>query len=291
MKIEVVIGMGKKTFLPHLKEKFGLKDYHPGYHHRTPLIVFGCGNQMRKKRVMEHKGLIVIVWTGSDTLNLQENPEFVEYLKEHEGRVFSLTFSHWCKTDLDYFGIKYQHRLIIPTIMDNFRYSPETKDKVYHYGSVNKLWYYGTNLLKEIERKWDAYQIRVNPEFIYTTYHSYNTADLQGLYKDSILGVRLTEHDGIAGSVMELGLMGSRTIYNDPQVPCAIPYMKNPYTTYNPGVKHKWCYQKGDLVQIVGDLIQKELDERPIPDKILAEEMKEFVYDDLAWLDTKFYTG
>jgi len=291
MRLEVVTGMGKNTFLPHLKKKFGLDDYRPGHHGRSPLLVYGGGNQMRKKLVMNHKGLAVIVWTGSDTLMLQENPGFVEYLKENENRIFSLTFSHWCKTDLDHFGIKYQHRLVIPTDKTLYKYVPETKGEIYHYGSANKPWNYGTNLVKEIERKWDAYQITKNPEFIYTTYHAYSTSDLLGLYRDSILGVRLTEHDGIAGSVLEMGLMGRRSIYNDPQVPCAIPYLDNPYTKYNPGVKQKWCYQKGDLVQIVGDMIQEELNERPLPDKLLAEEMEEFVYDDLAWLDTKYYIG
>lgn len=281
--------IGTNSFTEKMLQKFKLQRYREEFH--EPLVVRGCTNMRKKKMIMRHQGFCVISWGGSDTLFLESYLPFIEYLKQNEDRIFHVAFSHWCKTDLEHFDIPYIHRLIYPGEVSHFPYEPKTKGEVYHYGSAKKPWYYGTDLVQEIERKWDAYHTIENPEFIYTFHGKYGLADLQSLYKDAIVGVRLTEHDGIANSVLEMGLMGRRSIYNDPQIPSAIPYMENPYTEYSPRVFKKWCYQKGDLVQIVGDLIEEELNERPMPDKTLAEEMKEFTHDDLAWLDTKFYTG
>lgn len=280
--------IGTNSFAMKMMTKYKLRPYRKEI--LAPLLVRGCTNVRKKTRIMQHKGICVISWGGSDTLYLGDFLSFVEYLKENEDRIFHVVHSHWCKVDLDHFDIPYIHRLIYPGIPANFPFEPETKGKVYHYGQPKRPWYYGTNLLSEIERRWEAYQISEKPEFIYTHHGLHDLPKLLGFYRDSLLGVRLTEHDGIAGSVIEMGLMGRRSIYNG-NLPCAIHYMENPYTEYNPGVRHRWCYQKGDLVQIVGDLIQEELENRPMPDKLLAEEMQELVYDDEKWLNTKFYTG
>jgi len=289
MRLQACIGMGQKSFLPSVKEKFKLGTYTPRIDTQVPLFVFGCGSITLKTCVSNHKGFAVILWTGSDTLTLHQHPGFVAYLKQNEDRIFNVTFSHWCKTDLDHFGINYQHRLIIPVDVSGYQFESECEDKVYHYGNRKRQWYYGTTLLNRIELQWE--HDSTAPEFIYTTYGEHREMELYELYKDAIIGVRLTEHDGIAGSVIEMGLMGRRSIYNDPQVPCAVTYMSNPYLEYDPMVTKRWCYQGNSLIQSVGQLILDTVHEHPDPDKLLAEEMKEFVYDDLAWLDTKFYTG
>lgn len=280
--------IGTNAFTTKMMTKYKLRPYRS--ERMTPLLVRGCTNRRKKTRIMQHKGVCVISWGGSDTLYLGEFLPFVEYLKANEDRIFHLVHSHWCKVDLDHFNIPYIHRLIYPGIVSNFQFTPETEGSVYHYGQQKRPWYYGTNLLSEIERKWDAYQITEKPEFIYTHHAKHGLSTLLKLYKDSLVGVRLTEHDGIANSVIEMGLMGRRSIYNG-ELPCAIHYMENPYLEFNPEVRYRWCYQNGGLVQRVGDLIQEELEERPMPDKLLSEEMHEFMYDDESWLDTKFYTG
>ena len=273
MRINTVIGMGKRTFLPQVQKKFGLQRYDQPFHWKFPLFVFGCGSGKLKNLVMQHRGFAVILWTGSDTLTLHTNPRFLDYLHVNKSRIFNITFSHWCKTDLEHFGIAYRHRLIIQKDVSKFSFVPETKGEIYHYGSEERPWYYGTETVQKIEKIWDSVLTMKNPEFNYAVYGKYRPKLLHQVYADSILGVRLTEHDGIAGSVLEMGLMGRRTIYNDPQIPSAIPYMSNPYLEYNPEVKSRWCYQNGTLAVTVLHMIKEELENRPEPDKLLAEQM------------------
>ena len=100
------------------------------------------------------------------------------------------------------------------------------------------------------------------------------------------MGVRLTEHDNMAMSVVEMGLMGRRSIFNG-NVPCAIPYPCAPYDKYEPLTKRRWVWQDDGLLPIIGSMI---LDYRGTkPDRLLAEEMAEFVHDDEDWLNTEFY--
>jgi len=287
MRLEVVTGMSKDFFQPNLRKKFDLEQYNPRTDLNRPLLVFGCGAPALKKLVMSHQGFCVILWTGSDTLKLHAFPPFLEFCKNNTSRVFHMTYSHWCKVDLDHWGIPYTERLIVPTDITKFNFEKQTDGDIYHYGNKNRIWYYGTTMVEKIEERW--LKDTQKPGFSYATFWSYSPEELYQVYTEALLGVRLTEHDGIAGSVIEMGLMGRRTIYNGDH-PSAIHYSPNPYTKYTPEVAERWVYQDETIINRVMELIVDELTNRPQPDKLLAEEMKEYVHDDLKWLDTKYYT-
>jgi len=286
MKLEVVTGISKNFFQPNLRKKFGLDAYNPTRDRMRPLLMFGCGSTKLKTIVMQHTGFCLIIWTGSDSLRLHNFPEFVDFCKRNTSRIFHITRSHWVRLDLDHWGIPHIQKLITPTDLTKVKFEPETQSKIYHYGSKKKVWYYGTPLVKGIEYRWANDSTK--PKFLFATPGEYTPDKLYQIYKDSLLGIRLTEHDGIAGSVIEMGLMGRRTIYNG-EYPCSVPYSKNDYRQYTPAVLNGWVHQNGSLVEKVVKLITDEFEKHPIPDKLLAEEMKEYVYDDLKWLDTKFY--
>ena len=273
---------------PLFKQRYGLEDY--DYRNRQdrkePIIVFGMYGGGTKSQMMNHQGLIVIVWSGSDSLRLNEHPNFVEYCKLNEHRIFHIAHSHWIQTDLGHFGLKYIDKVVIPRDLSMFSFEKECGKSVYHYGTHQRKWYYGTEVLEKLELKW-----RKNPHYpkiIRTVQDAYKLDELYNLYKDSFLGVRLTEHDNMAMSVVEMGLMGRRSIFNG-NVPCAISYPVEPYS-YNPDTKRRWVWQdKEEMVTLIGNMILNYKYYFNGPDRLLAEEMEEFIYDDGKWLNTEYY--
>jgi len=90
----------------------------------------------------------------------------------------------------------------------------------------------------------------------------------------------------MAMSCVEMGLMGRRSIFNG-NIPCAIPYPCHPYDKYEPETRMRWVWQAASLMGVVAEMV---LEHRGTPpDRLLAEEMLEFIHDDEDWLDTKFY--
>jgi hypothetical protein len=89
----------------------------------------------------------------------------------------------------------------------------------------------------------------------------------------------------MAMSVVEMGLMGRRSIFNG-DVPCAIPYPCPKYDHYEPLTRRQWVWQDESLLPTIENMILC-MDRRPDP--LLAQEMREFVQDDEKWLNTEFY--
>ena len=177
---------------------------------KDPVVVFGCYGGGTKADIMRHQGLCVIVWAGSDSVRLHEVPIFVDWCKLNAHRVFHIAHSHWIQTDLAHFGLKFIDKVVIPTRFEEFSYEKECGDSVYHYGTHQRQWYYGTHLMKKLSTKWS--KTPRFPNVIMTVQQSYKHDELYQLYKDSFVGVRLTEHDNMAMSVVEMGLMGRRSI-------------------------------------------------------------------------------
>jgi hypothetical protein len=266
---------------PQIQKKYGFERYTGCMSdRRNPVVVFGCYGGGVKRAITKMKGLVVIIWSGGDSVRLHEEPEFIEYCKLNKHRVFHIAHSHWIQVDLKHWGLDYIDKVILPADLSGFKFEPHEGKSVYHYGTHQRKWYYGTHILEKLEQKW-----RGNPRIYKTVQDSFSRDDLYRIYKDSFVGVRLTEHDNMAISVIEMGLMGRRSIFNG-DVPCAIPYPCHPYDRYEPRTKVEWVWQDDSLVDIVGDMI---LNMYRAPDKLLAQEMREFVYDDEKWLNTKFY--
>jgi len=268
-------------FGPRMMEKYNLSRYDKDKHKDEPVVFFGCYGRLTKAWIMNHRGLVVIVWSGSDSLRLHEDTVFVRHVKDRPDRIFNIAHSHWIQKDLDHWGLPYIDRVVLPADLSRFKFEPGGS-KVYHYGSKQREWYYGTTIMKKIRDKWSG-NIRY-PEVVIAGHNAYNQDELYQIYKDSFIGVRLTEHDNMALSCIEMGLMGRRSIFNG-NIPCAISYGSQ-YLTYDTDVRKRWVYQNDTLQGKVEKMI---LEADREPDKLLAEEMREFVYDDEAWLYTKYY--
>lgn len=266
-----------------MQKAYNLETYRPNSSDtKGPVVVFGCYGGGTKADIMNHSGLVVIVWSGSDSVRLHEKSSFIEFCKTNKHRVFHIAHSHWIQTDLRHFGLEYIDRVVIPKDLSGFKFEAEPGKSVYHYGTHQRMWYYGTDLMKKLEKKWQGSKY---PKIYKTVQGSYNVKDLYDIYKDCFIGVRLTEHDNMAMSVIEMGLMGRRSIFNG-NVPCAIAYSDMQYTEYTPLTRRQWVWQDESLLGVVGKMI---LEADREPSKLLAEEMREFIHDDRDWLDTKFY--
>jgi hypothetical protein len=94
--------------------------------------------------------------------------------------------------------------------------------------------------------------------------------EMPSIYSQCFLGLRLTMHDGLPNSVLEMGLMGRRSVYNG-DIPGAIPY-----TSFNGIV----------------DAIQKERKKvGNSGNQEISNEIRGMLDISNDWLDTTFYTN
>ena len=273
-------------FRPRLIQKYGFRNYVAWQDQKTPTVFFGCYGIGIKEIIIRHEGLAVIVWSGSDSTRLHEYSPFVKYCRANNDRVFHIAHSHFIQKDLEHFGIEYIDRVVLPQDFSMFKYEPKWGNLVYHYGQKARIWYYGSHLMQKLRDEWEKPRDKPKVEIVLSTV--YSQKELYEIYKNSFIGVRLTEHDNMALSAIELGLMGRRTIFNG-NIPCAINYGQN-YLEYEPETRKRWVFQDVSLLDTVKNLIIEAWKRHGYgPDKDLAEEMREFVHDDEKWLDTKFY--
>jgi hypothetical protein len=271
-------------FGPAMADKYKMTYYQPYSREdrKEPVVMFGMYGRGTKADCMNHQGLCVIVWSGSDSTRLHEDVNFVTYLKDNCDRVFHIAHSHWIQTDLKHWGLSYIDKVVLPVNLDRYKFEPEVGNGVYHYGTKQREWYYGTHLMKKLRTNWDK---RTGMPHIHITAHgAYSQDELYEIYKDCFIGVRLTEHDNMALSCIEMGLMGRYSIFNG-NIPCAIPYGQN-YTTYDPMTRKQWVYQDESLLGTVASMI---ISHAPTPSEDLADEMVDFIHDNEDWLDTKYY--
>jgi hypothetical protein len=244
--------------------KYKFRNYTPDMDKAEPLIVFGVYTKTVTQWLMNHTGLIVIVWSGGDAMHLKKWMYFTNWCKANSDRVFHIAYSHWIKSDLDAVGLGYIERPVFPVTFDWLKFESEQGTKIYHYHSRSKGLYgfYGTDVVNELEK-------RKKIPFVKTAFGhvKLQSPEMYDYYKSCHTGVRLTWHDNMSLSCIEMALMGRKSIFNG-NIPGAIPYA-----------------DKEEAVK----LILEAHKEQPPPDKLLAEETKEFVYDDEKWLDTKFY--
>lgn len=174
-----------------------------------PIVMFGMYSSADYMHYTAHKDHLVVVWCGSDSKMI--NRERAAIIKSRPA--VHIVKSHYMSEDLDIYGIP--HRVLpitwqIPTI------DPVPRgDNVYHYGN-GKTNFYGDQYLSEIFR-------RTEYSIIKATHTTYTREELMKVYASCFVGLRLTRHDGLPNTVLELGMMGRRCIYNG-DLPNAIPW-------------------------------------------------------------------
>ena len=195
-----------------------------GYTDRSkPCVFFGCYCHLPKapdyKVLMAHHGLVIVVWTGSDILLIPR--DYLNKIKS-KNNIKHVAISGFIAKDLKRARIKYA-RLPLTPIKPKLDPQP-LGDSIYCYlpeRNKSQRNFYGGQLIDKLRR------ILPKEKFIFTHYGKYTRPQLREIYKKCFIGLRLTKHDGLSNTVMELGAMGRMCIYND-LVPNAIPWISIP---------------------------------------------------------------
>ena len=108
----------------------------------------------------------------------------------------------------------------------------------------------------------DIIKKRTKHKIIEANHTTYKPDQLDEIYKSCFLGLRLTKHDGLPNTVLELGLMGRNCIHNG-----NIPNCLN-YNTVE------------DIIQIINEEYKK----REIKSKNIVDDVYDFLNIDNNWL-------
>jgi hypothetical protein len=137
--------------------------------------------------------------------------------------------------DMKSLFFNYKYIPFIGTSFSNFVPKPLGK-KIYHYTYAdNQKYMYGWDIINKIKKLKPEY------EFLFLTHpNSYKNnieyckennistcetnEEIVKKYQECFISLRLTSHDGIANSVLECGLLGINTIYNDTKCSFTLSY-------------------------------------------------------------------
>lgn len=247
-----------RFFRDAFKNKFNLGNY---VNTNRPVIFFGC-YQKNYPYVFSHNGLCVIIWAGSDSMHLANNPYLARRFKS-KTNIKHIAISNFISDDLTKAGI--EHRVIPIVPFDNYDLRPAPLGNgIYFYSSHINPEFYGSEIVEKIKRNFP------NNKF-YTCYAKppdcIPRAEIKKIYEKCAIGLRLTPHDGLSNTVIEMGLMGRKCIWNG-KSPNAIP----------------WKY-----VIDICENIEKELKRVGQTDLVMAEKVRKFLCINHDFLTTEFY--
>lgn len=220
----------KVTFYDDLVNAYGLKEYHDPY---APSLFYGLFGDSDIKVLENHKSLRVIVWVGGDVnYTINRPPEVSKILKKNLDRILKVpktryvSISSFITKSLTSLGLSFKMVPFMGAKFSNFKPVPKGPC-IYLYTALSVEKYYGYNFYTRLMKKYE------NIKFIVTCCHieyqrllrtkstlkynikSYSKEELiNDIYPQCFIGLRLTDHDGLSGTVQELGLLGIKTVHN-----------------------------------------------------------------------------
>jgi hypothetical protein len=218
-------------FKTMIMNKYNLVDYNDI---SVPAFFFGVYTDTDIDAIKKHAGMKVIIWSGTDIdyLNNKKVVPFVKELKKLKN-IYHISNSEFINNDLTHFKMPYK---FIPVCgIDVTKFKPLKKSNcIYIYTSATSPLKYGSMIYMQVIKKLPQFKfIIASNSTSYNNAKTKNKLDKQiqniksdkviDLYKQCFIGLRLTEHDGISYTVVELGLCGIRCIHNGNQ-PNVIKY-------------------------------------------------------------------
>ncbi len=263
-RVSAAIGGFRAQFL----RKYSLRDYHDP---NAPAVFFGCYyyNGLDIPAVLKHNSLAVIIWAGSDSIRIVNDAfrakTFAKLLRKKN--TYSVAISKHVSDDLSRAKVPHVYLPVCPTVFKLFRPEPYG-DCVYTYSSHLYGWKYGVKHIAKIKERL--------PDLKFLTGHAtapahWSLADMPKLYAQCFMGLRIVPHDGLSNTVIELGLMGRRCIWNG-WLSNAIPYQK--------------------VDDIVRSIIRERKRTRDVKERLqykVARHVKHDLELPPDWLSTEFY--
>jgi len=234
-----------KKFKEPMIDKYGLKPYK---YDDLPVIFFGLYRIEDYLELVSHKSKSIIIWRGSDSLNIKKYEKYIPKIKKSK----NIAISQFISDDLSKYEIS--HKKIPITSTKNIKNLKPRGENIYFYGDLeNKM--YGGDIIKRIIDK-------IPYNVIFTKSNTYKKEELEKIYESCFIGLRLTKHDGLPNTVCEMGLMGRKCLYNG-NTPNAIPYTSDK-----------------DIIT----LINKEYKNRNLDNSEIVDNMYDFLNIDDSWL-------
>lgn len=247
---------GARSFMPHFLKKYNLRDYD---NTKEPSIFFGLYPRQREI-IKKHKAPAVIIWTGSDALYFHTYPIILNLVKDRPNTYF-VAISNFIEDDMRKFGLKFKSIPITPHTYENIKPEP-LGNSVYMYTAPTKTEFYGEPYFFKVKA------LMPEIKFHLCTLTTYTREELIEIYKDCFIGLRLIKHDGLSNTVIEMGMMGRRVIWNGGS-PNALKWLENP--------------------QAIANTIRREKERQKNKYESVAKSVMEYMTQPTDWLNLEFH--
>ncbi len=218
-----------------------LKEY---YDTNKPAFFYGFARLEDINMIINHKGKKYIIFSGGDIdllFHINKNSlgtkNRLRYLKELHNldEIYYIPRSEFMINDMKLLNYKYTYYPFYGDAYSTYNIKPKG-NKIYFYTYPDDQKYlYGHSIIKLIQKLKPEYEfLQLTHPKASSNYKDYcdnnnitscnSNDELVQKYQQCFLGLRLTNHDGIANSVLELGSLGIKTIYNDSKCPAALTY-------------------------------------------------------------------
>ena len=239
-------------FKDRMLNKFGLENVRgPG----QPCVIFGLYKDRDYDFLAKHRAPVIVVFRGSDALKVATF-KTASILNRIPIRIYAP--GKFVYNTLKKAGV---NSTILPITSCPTDIMPVPRgDAIYHYRTTVYSATYGDQYIEGIRKKTGLKIIQANK-------NTYSREELINVYKQCFMGLRLTMHDGLPNTVLELGMMGRRSLYNGGGIPCSI----------------KWPVKNIDAMC---DLILQEYKRRKINDeKEISDAVKNYINIGTKWLE------
>ncbi len=194
--------------IPFYKDKFerryNLREY---YNPHAPAFFFGCYNAIDLKAIQDHQSIAVIIWAGTDALNMRKA---LGPLGKHPfgQNVRHVAISKFIADDLDALGLKYVRLPFCNVDEGLFKPVPRAgKRGIFAFVPTGDEAKYGGPFIDELQK--------LLPDFEWVVQRDRNATpeQMREMYERCFVGVRPLTHDGLSNTVVEMGLMGRRVLW------------------------------------------------------------------------------
>ena len=203
---QAFVSTALNSFRERFLAKYGLQPYKD---ERKPALFFGCYTYKRPDIdiVKKHKNLAVVVWGGSDAMSIKLN----RYHPVLYGpNVRHVAISRFISEDLSEMGVSHWYLPVTPSTVRQFEPCP-LGDMVYVYSAHSAPQKYGEAIANQVAKKVPGVKFL----FRYANPPGHTPNDqIQDDYAKCFCALRLTRHDGLSNTVVEMGLMGRRCVWN-----------------------------------------------------------------------------
>lgn len=207
-KLQISVSHAVINFKTKMVEKYNLNEY---LDTNAPTVFFGMYNENDYKKFLRHTGQKIIIWCGTDALNVKKNKHWWDELKKS----VNISMSFFIYKSLSFCGIHSNIVPIAPT-KNTLNVKPKGDNIYWYYNSDDKRDFYGGKIINQIKKL-------TNYNIIESKLNSFDNDKISEVYESCFLGLRLTNHDGLPNTVVEMGLMGRYCLHNG-NTPNSIQY-------------------------------------------------------------------